>query len=281
MKGFLQGFGVALCGLATSILVAIADVAFARMTGFDFFTFSIWLVVPVGAVATGFAAASGYYFGSLYFHQRPRMGLFVQMVVIAGLTQILIYWLGYETMVLPDGRKVAGLVPFFAYMDVILTKAHYRIGRALQSDTGEIGEMGYWMAVAQFVGFLLGGVSIFFYLKAKLICAACKLYLRPLAKKTKVFADSASAATYFDPLFHLPVDGPEFAGLIRSEAQVAKDVAGAIQVQTSLLGCPQCKDQVIEEKVQGYNGKEWKSIDNLTRRLNIPPGVDLAPVFRG
>src|SRR4051794_28901794 len=100
MKGLLEAFGVALCGLATSVLVAIANVAIARMTGFNLFTFSIWLVVPVGALAIGFAAASGYYFGSLYFHKRPTAVLLVQMVAIAGLTQLLTYWLGYATMVL-------------------------------------------------------------------------------------------------------------------------------------------------------------------------------------
>ncbi|RMR00730.1 hypothetical protein ALP95_200003 [Pseudomonas savastanoi pv. glycinea] len=37
MKGLLESFGIALCGLATSILVALANVVVARMTGFDFF----------------------------------------------------------------------------------------------------------------------------------------------------------------------------------------------------------------------------------------------------
>ncbi|KPW79896.1 hypothetical protein ALO50_200106 [Pseudomonas syringae pv. cerasicola] len=41
MKGLLESFGIALCGLATSILVALANVVVARMTGFDFF--SIWV----------------------------------------------------------------------------------------------------------------------------------------------------------------------------------------------------------------------------------------------
>ena len=193
MKGLLEGFGVALCGLATSILVAIADVAIARMTGFDFFTFSIWVVLPAGALLTGFAAASGYHFGSLYFHKRANVVLLIQMVAIAGLTQLLIYWLGYATMVLDDGRKVADFVPFGEYMDLVLTKAHYRIGRG-QADTGEVGSMGYWIAVAQFVGFLFGGLAVFGVLKAKPVCAACNLYLRPMAKKQKVFTDAESAS---------------------------------------------------------------------------------------
>lgn len=280
MKGVLESFGVALCGLATSILVALADVAIARMTGFDFFTFSILVVVPAGALLTGFAAASGYYFGSLYFHKRANASLLIQMALIAGAAQLLIYWTGYATMVLEDGRKVADFVPFGQYMDLILTKAHYRIGRG-QADTGEVGDMGYWIAVAQFVGFLVGGLSVFFYLKARAVCAACNLYLRPMAKKQKVFADADSAGGYYDRLFTLPVDGPDFAALIRSESKVAKVAQGALQVDTALLGCPACKAQMVEEKVKGFNGKEWKDLAKLDRRVNIPTGVDLAPVFRG
>ena len=280
MKSLLEGFGVALCGLATSILVALADVAIARMTGFDFFTFSIWLVVPAGAVLTGFAAASGYYFGSLYFHKKASASLLVQMVLIAGAAQLLIYWTGYATMVLEDGRKVADLVPFAQYMDITLTKAHYRIWRG-QADTGELGNMGYWIAVAQFAGFLVGGVAVFGDLKAKAVCGTCDLYLRPLAKKQKSFADAEAAGGYYNRLFTLPVDGPEFAELIRWKAEVDKPAQGALQVDTSLMGCPSCKAQMVEEKVQGYNGKEWKGLAKLTRRVNIPSGVDLAPVFRG
>lgn len=280
MKSLLESFGIALCGLATSILVALADVAIARMTGFDFFTFSIWVVVPAGALLTGFAAASGYYFGSLYFHKRANASLLIQMVLIAGAAQFLIYWTGYATMVLEDGRKVADFVPFAQYMDLILTKAHYRIGRG-QTDTGEVGNLGYWIAIAQFAGFLLGGVAVFFNLKAKPVCGSCDLYLRPLAKRQKVFASADAAGGYYDRLFTVPVDGPDFAALIKSEAKVEKVEQGALQVDTSLLGCPTCKTQMVEEKVKGYNGKEWKDINKLDRRVNIPQGIDLAPVFRG
>ena len=175
MKSLLENFGIALCGLTTTILVALADVAIARMTGIDIYTFSIWVVVPAGAAFTGAAAACGYYFGSLYFHKRAAAPLLVQMVVIAGAAQLLIYWMGYTTMVLEDGRKVADLIPFGQYMDVTLTTAHYRIGRG-QTDTGEVGSMGYWIAGLQFVGFLLGGAWIYIYLKAKPVCAACNAW---------------------------------------------------------------------------------------------------------
>lgn len=264
MKNIVDSFGVAACGLVTSVLTALAVVVVSRMTGFDLFTLSIWVVVPVGAILTGFAAASGYYFGSLYFHKRAGLLLLLQMVVIAGLTQLLIYYMGYSTFVLDDGRRVSNFIPFGQYLDITLTSAHYRFGRAM-TDTGEVGSFGYWLAAFQFVGFLVGGLGVYAYLLSKPVCQTCNVYLRPLSKRGKLFPDADSASPYYDMLFQHPVDTPEFAALIRSEAKTEAK-KGALSVTTSLHGCPKCKSQLIEEKVQVYNGSEWKDVNDLDRR---------------
>lgn len=279
MKDLLRSLAVAFCGLITSVLVAFADVAFARHTDFDLFTFSIWLIVPIGAIFTGFAAAYGYYFGSVRLNKRPTRSLLLQMVAIAGVTQLLIYWLGYQSLTLDDGSKVADLVTFGQYMDVTLTKAHYRVGRSL-TDTGEVGSFGYWIAGAHFLGFLFGGFIVYGLLQMKPICNACNLYLRTLARKEKVFADSEAASGYYDRLFTLPPDGPDFAALIQSDAKVDKPQQGAIRVHTSLHGCPACKNQLVSEVVEGHNGSKWKFLVEMNRDVNLPPGVDVAPVFR-
>jgi hypothetical protein len=278
MKNLAQNFGVAACGLITSVLTALADVSIAKMTGIDVFTFSIWVVIPAGAIGVGLAAASGYYFGSLYFHKRADISLVVQMVLIAGLTQLLIYDLGYFTMVLDDGRRVHDFVAFDKYLDIKLTTAHYRIGRGTGTDTGEVGSLGYWIAALQFVGFLVGGLAVWALLRAKPVCSKCNLYLRPLFKKQKSFSNVEAAAPYYDVLFKHPVDGSEFAELIRSNA-VAKVAKGVLQIKTALLGCIKCKAQLVDERVQIYNGRDWKDLDKLHRRVRIPEGVDLRSVF--
>ena len=280
MKSIGVNFGVAICGLVTSILVAIANVVIANMTGINVFTFNIWVLVPAGAALIGAAAASGYYFGSLYFHKKPTWALAVQMVVIAGFAQFLIYYLEYTTLVLDDGTKASDLVNFSTYLDVSLTKAHYRMGRGAHIDTGEVGSFGYTIAVVQFIGFLIGGVFVSFSLWAKDTCQKCEMYLRPLAKKKKTFSDGESCSEYYDNLFHHPVDTPEFASLIQMEAKAPTE-RGTISVDTTLLGCPSCKEQMIYEKVQVYNGRDWKDINDLERKVPIPEGIDLTPAFRG
>jgi hypothetical protein len=278
MKNLAGNFGVAVCGLITSIMVAVANVAIARKTSFDLFTLSIWVIVPVGALLVGMVSASGYYVGALWLHRRATRPLLAQMVFIAAFTQALIYWLGYTTTVLDNGSKLSDLIPFTRYVDIMLTSAHYRIGR-MQADVGSVGAFGYVLAAIQFLGFLFGGLVVYAMLHAKPVCEPCNLYLRSLATKRKGYRSGEEASVYYDKLFSHPVDSEEFAALIQSEAKSGSH-HGAFQISTALLGCPQCKTQLITESVQVHNGREWKAMDELGRRVRLPEGTDLRPVFR-
>jgi hypothetical protein len=268
---FLPTVGVAACGLITSGLTAIAVLLIEKLVGLNIFTFMIWLVVPAGAALTGFVAASGYYFGTLYFHTRPGILLLLQMVLIAGFTQWLIYYAEYLTLILDDGRRVSDL-------DVRLTQAEYRIGRG-SSSSGPIGQLGYWVALLQFVGFLLGGVVCFIILRQKPVCDACQKYYRPLGSVDRKFSEQEQFIAHYDTIFSSPVDSEDFAKAIQTKAD-AKVTQGTINLRSSLLGCPSCKEQIIDDKVQVYNGSDWKDLTQLNRMTRIPAGVNLVPVFR-
>jgi hypothetical protein len=280
MANFVSMSGIAICGLITSVLTALAVVVLENLTTISIFTFSLWLVVPAGAMVTGAAAASGYYFGSLYFHRRPNWLLLIQMILIAGATQLLIYYLQYTTLLLDDGTKASDLVSFARYLDISLTSAHYRIGRGAQVDTGAVGDFGYWLAVIQFVGFLLGGLFIYVVLLSYPVCTRCQKYFRLLAKRSKHFETTDAFATYYDNIFRLPMDSNEFAAAITKEHKLRKVAKGTILLETRLHGCPSCKSQIIEDKVSVWNGREWKSTDALGRRVVLPDNVNLSTIFR-
>jgi hypothetical protein len=275
---FLATVGVAACGLITSVLTAIAVLLVEKLVGLNIFTFMLWFVVPAGAAMTGFVAASGYYFGTLYFHTRPGILLFLQMVLIAGFTQWLIYYGEYLTLVLDDGRRISDFVPFADYLEIRLTKTEYRVGRG-SSSSGPVGELGYWIALLQFVGFLLGGVVCFLILRQKPVCAACQKYYRPLGSVDKKFSEQDQFVAYYDTIFSAPVDSEDFAKAIQTKRE-AKVEQGTINVRSSLLGCPACKEQIIDDKVQVYNGSDWKDLTDLRRMTRIPAGVNLVPLFR-
>jgi hypothetical protein len=277
MRTLLERGGVAFCGLLTSLLTAVLVTLFDLATGFNAFTLSVWVIVPVGAGLCGFAAASGYYLAARYLHLRPSKSLLIQMVAIAAFTQWLIYWFEYQTTTI-DGIHVADRISFFTYLSVILTSAHMRLGRAMV-DSGEVGSFGYWLAAFQFVGFLIGGLFVYFHLKALPTCGACSKYLRPVAKKEDSFANLDSFAPYYDSVYSNAVDSAEFADHVGADYSAGDATPGTINLTTTVYECPQCFGQSIHESVQVYSGKQWSDVGQLTRFVAMPAGVDVRPLF--
>jgi len=278
MAWLLKNFGVAVCGLITSALTALGIVVVEKLTGLDVFTFNIWVVVPVGALLTGFAAASGYLLGSKYFDVRPSAILLFQMVAIAGATQLLIYYLEYYTLVLDDGRRVSDFIGFTKYLDIALTTAHYRIGRGAGTDTGEVGNLGYWIAALQFLGFLCGGVCVFGWLIVAPFCKTCNRYYRIIAKRAYRFSTQEDFNAHYEGVFQHPFDSVEFRELVGPK-MAGKEPQGRISLQTNLLRCPECRSQLLHDTVKVFNGKEWKEINELERKVPLPADVDLLGAF--
>jgi transcription elongation factor Elf1 len=269
---------VLLAGVIKSIATAFAVTAFDMATVINAFTFSLWFIIPAGAGLCGFAAASGYYFGAKYLHVMPSKQLLLQMVVVAAFTQLLIYWLEYETAVV-EGQSVSSFVPFTTYIDVILTKAHYQMGRGMQIDTGEIGSFGYFLAFLQFLGFMVGGAFVYIHLSDQAACKACGRYLHTVAKKEDSFDDYDTFAAYYDGEFQHPVDTPEFAELVGTDYTASGVHQGSVRLETRVMNCPQCNAQSVVERVRVHTGRDWKDINELTRRVNMPAGVDVSPCY--
>lgn len=264
----------------TSLLTAVAATYASRAMDMDIFTLSVWVVIPAGAIGVGFVAASGYYFASLWLHHRPTKALLLQMVVVAGLTQLLIYYLGYRTLDIGGGQLASDVVPFAKYLDIVLTTEHLQIGHA-NVDVGEVGGFGYGLAAIQFVGFLIGGLCLWTALRGRAACQGCHTYMRKLASRSKMFPDPAQASSYYDHILTHPVSSAEFADFIRAHSKVDKTRKGTVKILTALYGCPKCSVQLIDEKVTAFDGHRWGDLKKMDRRVPIPRGLDLRPVFAG
>ena len=62
---------VGLCGFVTSLITAVILWWVELGFGFAFYSWMFWFIVPVGALLSGFAGASGYYAGARIFSHRP------------------------------------------------------------------------------------------------------------------------------------------------------------------------------------------------------------------
>jgi hypothetical protein len=270
---------IALAGLVTSVATALVVTLINMWTGFNLFTLSILFIIPAGAGLCGFAAASGYYLAAKHLHHRPSSALLIQMLVIAAFTQVLIYWLEYRSMTV-DGVLVSNFATFGQYLDVTLTTAQVRMGRAGQIEGGEVGSFGYWLALIDFIGFVIGGAVVYMTLKAQPTCGDCEKYLRPALKKADSFADLEDLAPYYDNVYSNAVDSSEFAAHVGREFSAGKAEQGTLNLTTVVYECPNCFGQSVMETVQVFNGSDWKDVDELKRFLKMPSGVDVRPAFR-
>lgn len=270
---------IAAAGLATSIATAFGITLINTWTGFNLFTISFFVILPLGAILCGFAASSGYYFAAKHFHNKPSKILLAQMALVAAMTQILIYWLEYQSLVI-DGIKAASFVSFSEYLDVMLTSTHLRMGRGAHIDTGEVGTFGYWLAFFQFLGFLIGGITVYIKLASDPTCSACDQYLRQTLSKTDTFEGPDQFSAYYDGVYAHPVDSHEFSNHVGQKHKAEGIERGALKVATTVFECPSCFGQSVKEEVQVFNGQDWKDVTDLNRFLAMPAGIDVRPSFR-
>ncbi len=280
MGGLMKSTGAAGFGLLTSVMTAGLNLAVLEYLDFNIFTLMVWFVVPMGAILCGMAASSGYYYGATLLHARPSVVLFIQMLMVAAFTQGLIYYLEYITWVLPDRTVVSDVITFAEYLDLSLTSATYSMGSS-GSPGAELGQLGYWVAGLQLVGFMGGGALIFIFLKGRLMCEACDKYYWSVGSVTKQFDNQESFAKFYDSIYEAIPNATSFSMLLGLQSSSGKTKQGSINHEISLLRCPECGNQVVVESVKVHNGSDWAEVPELKRQTLAPNSVDLVPAITG
>jgi hypothetical protein len=254
--------------------VAAAEAILGSLTGYHVFGFSVLVFVPVGAIGTGFLAASGYYFACKKLQLRPGISLLAQMIVVAALTNLLIYY--FEYLSLTWGDPIATDLQVFAgFLGDYFTHQSLAIGRG-QVSMGEVGDFGYWLAAIYFIGFLLGGgIMVITLLKAP-TCSECNLYYRIRGKRNRFFYSIWEAKKYYDGLFALPVDSAEFAAKSSlGDPKIRMLGPGPVHITTTLFGCPSCKGQAWRDTGKDWDGRNWSANSSINRLVALPKGTDL------
>lgn len=263
----------------TCVITAVANVAVAKVTGLNLFTLKVFLIVPVGAVLAGMAAAGGAVLAARIANAALTKVDAASMVAVGAMAMGLIYYLDYVTFVLEDGTRASDLVAFLEYVDLVLTTAHLRIGRGAR-DVGEVGQLGYWLAAVEFGGFLVGGFGAFLIAGEMPRCATCGAYFRKLKKQHggEVTLDEADALvtgfgegdeTDLDHIINWKPPEHKF----NSNDKRAK-------VAFALLGCPKCKREQLACSVEAFDGRNWKAIDSLKHHRDLATGSSFRERFR-
>ena len=93
MKRLSQDLLVTLFGALSSLLAAIVLAYCELQLNVAIYSFTAWLIIPIGAIGAGFVAASGYYIGSRIFNHKPDKTILLSMVMISFATYFLFNFL--------------------------------------------------------------------------------------------------------------------------------------------------------------------------------------------
>ena len=183
-----QDLLVGLCGFITSLVTAVILWWAQARFGFAFYSLMFWFIVPVGALFSGFAGASGYYAGARLFNQRPTRQLLLNILLASVGTFFAFHYLTYITMEV-EGEAISEYVSFAQYLDIAIRSTSMDFVRA-RSSTGELGGLGYGVALLQILGFAIGGFAVYAYLESVPYCNKCSCYLSRKGKQIRYTADA-------------------------------------------------------------------------------------------
>jgi len=262
---------VGFCGFATSLLTALILWGIEARFGFALYTWTLWLVIPVGALLSGFAGATGYYAGSWFFGHRPTRLLLLNIVIASVGTFFTIHYLSYITLQI-EGKQVSDYIPFWQYLDIAIksTSMEFRFrGAAKLGSTGELGSWGYATAALQVIGFAVGGFAVYAHLVSKPYCDKCSRYLSGKGRRVRYAGDAeglqAAAARFLTSVANgdiLPAiqEHKDSSGFGTSSPPKDCHLRSVVEVRH----CKKCETHWVKFSVEKLVGDDWKEIQELT-----------------
>jgi hypothetical protein len=261
---------VGFCGLATSVVTALILWGVEARFGIAFYTWTFWLVIPAGALLSGFAGASGYYAGAWFFGHRPTRLLLLNIVLASVATFFLIHYLSYITLEI-QGKQISDYIPFSQYLDIAIrsTSMEFRFKTSKLGSTGELGSFGYVVAVLQVIGFAIGGFAVYAYLVSKPYCDKCSRYLSAKGKQIR-YAGDAEGLQAATVSFLTRVGNGDIPSAILEHGNSAgfgtptppKDCQ--LRSVVEIRHCKQCAMHWVKFTVEKLRGDDWKEISELT-----------------
>jgi hypothetical protein len=254
---------VTLFGAVTSALTALLLFAIERIFEFSLYTWTFWFVIPVGALLSGFAAATGYLWGAKLLNHRPGRALLVSMVAVSAGTFFLIHYMSYAALT-AEGSQLRGSLTFPTYLNLVLTHASvsFRFHAAKLGETGQLGFLGYAYALLQVLGFAAGGFGVYLHLRELPFCEACSRYLKRTSRVHR-FSDRSDELKGLSETIAPLLKAGRLSEVAAAHAAFGDPKAGkahTLRAELSLWGCRTCTRNLVRFAVARKSDNDWKDV---------------------
>ena len=166
---------IAAAGLCTSAATALVIWLCLHFFGFATYSLSYWFI-PIGAIGSGMAAGSGYYFAAKKLNHKATALVMANLLSMSVSTYFVVQYLQYSYLDV-KGHPVRDLLSFPVFLDLAIRNSTVGLLGGLHS--GALGVFGYVMVLLPIGGFALGGYVLFSKLQLRPFCDNCEIYLEP------------------------------------------------------------------------------------------------------
>ena len=171
-------------------------------------------------------------------------------------------------MRLIDGKSVSDYVSFGQYLDIAIrsTSMEFSFRATEIGATGELGGLGYGVAILQILGFAAGGLAVYVYLVSIPYCERCSRYFAAKGKQTRYTADPEGLQAATVQVFSDFGEGAVTAAIEKHRMfgnpkfQKGNHLRSVIEVRH----CKKCGQHWVKYVVERQSGNEWKEISDLT-----------------
>lgn len=264
--GVAQDLLITCLGAATSFITAAILAGLDTLLGFSLYSYTFWFIIPVGALASGFAGASGYYYGARAINHRPTKVLLGSIVSVSIATFFLVHYLDYRFLTV-DGKAARDFVSFAGFLSFVLShqSVQFGVGSHGIGSAVQLGLWGYLYALLQVVGFAAGGFVIYLYLEALPYCRRCAKYLAAKEKQARFTTDRKKIDECAAQMKQ-QVNAGRIQEAIAMHAVFGD--AKPVNVRTSLRSlveikrCKDCNQHWMRFSISRHGQGDWQEISN-------------------
>lgn len=253
-------------GAVTTLIAAIVLHVVERQFEFSLYTWYFLFIIPVGAIASGFAAATGYWVGAKLVNQRPTPRLLISIVLLSVSAFFLIHFLSYASLEV-DGAPLSSSVSFGSYLQAVHshTSMTFRFRTAKVGSTGELGSWGYLFGLLEVVGFAIGGTIIYGAIKALPFCGQCERYLKRSSREQRFSADPEQVTAFHANASSLLASGrvSDAASAHAAFGDPKADKKSVVLTELSIWRCTNCTHRLVRLATSKRSGNEWQEIPDL------------------
>jgi len=268
-----QNTATSIFGLITSLITALLLAELDTRLHFALYASTFWFVIPIGAIVSGVAASSGYYFGALVSQRRPTRLILVNIIVIAIATYFVIAYLRYQFIEI-KGIPLSRLIGFRSFLNLSITSQTISLrGARLPTPTPTVGIFGYLLALLQILGFALGGFIVFGLLVGRGYCRQCRRYLSSPIVVSGFGPIEADLMATYEQVRRFVAAGSTMSAVSLVRALPKEELH--FQIRLSSSRCATCAREYFETAFLASGGRHWVTrVRHRVDGLKMTPGRD-------